>query len=221
MDLRVASISFEQQDVINRVASNLQAPSQDITRAFGQSSPFAPPEENFYLVTQEPNQTPQTPSDTYLPSVPEHYTQHPAHDIIAAAMYGTTSSCLPLPDKTFGFTCTPLQWANCFAGLVPNRQSLTNQPGLSKWLFFTESVDANSPAGEYRGSLVKFENGLPISEEILNTNSSINASPFQPYSDDALTQMSADMTQVQVSLSIPDKYHKMLRPITASPLLCM
>jgi hypothetical protein len=211
VDLRVAPISFEQQDVINRAASNLQVPSQVETGAFDQYSPFARPGENFYLVTQELDQTSQTlrpPPDTYLPSVPEHYTQHPAvgaptYDIVAAAMYGATSSCLPLPDKAFGFTCTPLQWANCFAGLVPNRQSLTNQPGLSKWLFLTESVDANSLAGEYRDSLVNFENRLPVSEEILNTNSSTNASPFQPYSDDAPTQMSPAMTQVQVSLSIP------------------
>lgn len=211
MDLRVASISIEQQDVINRPASNLQVPSQVVTGALDQYSPFARPGENLYLVTQELDQTPQTlrpPPDTYLPSVPEHYTQHPAvdaptYDIVAAAMYGATSSCLPLSDKVFGFTCTPLQLANCFAGLVPDRQSLTNQPGLSKWLFLTESVDANSLAGEYRDSLLNFENGLPVSEEILNTNSSTNASHLQPYSDDAPTQMSAAMTQVQVSLSIP------------------
>jgi hypothetical protein len=69
------------------------------------------------------------------------------------------------------------------------------------WLSSTVGVDANSSADGYRDSLVNFENGLPVSEEILNANSSINASHFQPYSDDAPTQMSAAMTLV--SLSIP------------------
>jgi hypothetical protein len=43
------------------------------------------------------------------------------------AANGPGLSSLCLPESCFGFTASPVQWANCFGSFAPVEQNVTNQ----------------------------------------------------------------------------------------------
>jgi hypothetical protein len=214
IDPGLTSISYQNQYIYHKAPSILQTPSGVLRVAPSSvSSPSQPAGDNFYLFTQQPQQTPQPPSTASWNSTPEQNIQPfaegferlPTNDIsLPTNMYCPESLCLPVRDKYFNFNRSPRQWTEGFASLVPFRPASTNQPNLSKWLFLIKSFDANTLADGNLYPLEKSEDGTSISEKPYIPTPGTNSYSFEPYSDDPQTHMQRPTMEEQVSQLIPE-----------------